>query len=125
MAWRWPALRAETFCYGGNRIFAENASMRFGFFVHIPKHSDMTEEQKRHWLLTNWCVRKQGSATGIVDLDEHGFEVDVAQRFLTNNALGKFIADPQIGIRGVYDVVGTSDGQEIQTSRGDTFAIRT
>lgn len=125
MAWRLPALKAETFCYGGNRIFAENESMRFGFFVHVPKHSDMTEEQKRHWLLTSWCVRKQGSTTGIVNLDEHGMEVDVAQRFLTNNALGKFIVDPQIGLRGVYDVVGTSDGQEIQTSRGDTFAIRT
>lgn len=125
MAWRWPALKPEVFCYGGNRIFAENASMRFGFFVHVPKHDDMTEAQKRHWLVTNWIVRRQGSTTNVVDLNKHGLEVDIAQRFLMNNALGKFIPDPQIGLRGVYDVVAFHDGEIIQLSGGDTFAIRT
>lgn len=125
MAWRWPALKPEVFCYGGNRIFAENASMRFGFFVHVPKHDDMTEAQKRHWLVTNWIVRRQGSTTNVVDLNKHGMEVDIAQRFLMNNALGKFIPDPQIGLRGVYDVVAFHDGEIIQLSGGDTFAIRT
>lgn len=125
MAWRWPALRPEVFSYGGNRIFAENASMRFGFFVHVPKHSDMTEEQKQHWLLTSWIVRRQGSTAAPIVLNEHGMEVDIAQRFLTNNALGKFIPDPQIGVRGVYDVVAFHDGELIELSSGQTFAIRT
>lgn len=125
MSWRWPALKPEVFSYGGNRIFAENASMRFGFFVHIPKHDDMTYEQKQHWLTTNWIVRKQGSTTDFVDLNKHGMEVDIAQQFLMNNALGKFIPDPQIGLRGVYDVVAFNDGEIIELSNGETFAIRT
>ena len=124
MLWRWPAIKAETFCYGGNRIFAENASMRFGFFVHVPKQSDMTEAQKKHWLLTSWAVRKQGSASNPTYLDMHGMEADIAQRFLLSNNLEKFIADPNIGMRGVYDVVAFHDGQEIQLSNGQTFAIR-
>lgn len=124
MAWRWPALKPEVFSYGGNRIFAENASMRFGFFVHVPKHSDMTEAQKQHWLTTSWVVRRQGSTAAPVVLNEHGMEVEIAQRFLTNNALGKFIPDPQIGVRGVYDVVAFHDGQLIELSNGQTFAIR-
>lgn len=125
MMWRIPNLRIEVFSYGGNRILPENASMRFGFFVHIPKHDDMTMEEKKHWLLTSWEVRRQGSASSPVVLNEHGMEVDIAQQFLTNNALGKFIADPNIGIRGVYDVVSTSEGHEIELSNGHTFAIRT
>lgn len=125
MLWRWPSLKTEVFSYGGNRIFAENTSMRFGFFVHIPKHNDMTDAQKQHWLTTNWEVRKQGSTAQPVNLNEHGMEVDIAQRFLTNNALGKFIADPNIGLRGVYDAVAYSDGELIELSNGDTFAIRT
>ena len=125
MAWRYPQLKPEVFSYGGNRIFAENTSMRFGFFVHVPKHDDMTEAQKNHWLLTNWVVRKQGSNEAPVSLNEHGMEVDIAQRFLTNHALGKFIPDPQIGLRGVYDVVAYNDGELIELSNGHTFAIRT
>lgn len=125
MMWRWPLLRPEVFSYGGNRIFAENASMRFGFFVHVPKHDDMTMEEKKHWLLTSWVVRRQGSTAAPIVLNEHGMEVDIAQRFLMNNALGKFIPDPNIGLRGIYDVVATSDGQEIELSNGHTFAIRT
>lgn len=125
MAWRWPVMKPEVFSYGGNRIFAENVSMRFGFFVHIAKHSDMTEAQKQKWLLTSWVVRRQGSTAAPVVLNEHGMEVDIAQRFLTNNALGKFIPDPQIGVRGVYDVVAFHDGELIELSNGQTFAIRT
>lgn len=125
MSWAFPILKPEVFSYGGNRIFAENASMRFGFFVHVAKHDDMTLEQKNRWLMTNWCVRKQGSTENAVILNEHGMEVDIAQRFLTNHALGKFIPDPQIGLRGVYDVVAYQDGELIELSNGQTFAIRT
>ncbi len=124
IAWRWPKLNAQVFSYGGDRIFAENASMRFGLIVHCQKHNDLTTAEKKHWLLTSWVIRKQGSSASPVFLNEHDLEVDVPQSYLFGQNLEKFILDPNLGMRGVYDIVGLSGGDEIELSFGQTFAIR-
>ena len=123
IAWFMPKLRPQVFSYGGDRVDNDTAYMRFGFFVHVPLHSDMSEAQKREWLLTSWIVRKQGVADSEVILDEHGYEVDIPQRYLISTAREKFIPDPQIGFRETYDVVATAEGEPIELSVG-TFAIR-
>lgn len=124
IAWRWPKITAQTFSYGGDRIFAENGSMRFGLIVHCQKHDDLTMEEKNHWLLSSWVIRQQGSNLAPLVLDEHGMEVDIPKSLLFGHSLEKFIPDPNLGMRGIYDIVGLSDGEAIELSNGHTFAIR-
>lgn len=123
MAWRFPKIRPQVFSYGGDRVFVDTVSMRFGVFVHVPGHDDMTDAQKREWLLANWAVRKQGSSDAPVLLGEPRMEVDIPRQYIFSFGSEKFIPDPQLGLRGHYDVVADSDGELIETSAG-LFAIR-
>lgn len=125
IAWLMPKLRPQVFSYGGDRVNGETAYQRFGFFVHVPRHSDMTEAEKREWLLASWVVRQQGVADSEVELNEHGFEVDIPQRYLIGNNREKFIPDPQLGFRETYEVVAFRNEGPIELSSGEKFAIRT
>lgn len=125
IAWRFPKVTPVVFSYGGDRVFKETVSMTFGLIVHVPKHDDMTEAQKRHWLLTSWCIREQGNQNAPRELGAWGLQVDVPQAYLFNTQGKKYIVDPRCGIRDVYDIIADENGEVFQMSNGETMAIRT
>lgn len=125
IAWRFPKIQPVVFSYGGDRVFKDTVSMTFGLFVHVAKHDDMTEAQKRHWLLTNWCVREQGNQNTPISLRSWGLEVDVPQATLFNTLGKKYIVDPRVVMRDVYDIIADPSGEVFQTSTNHTMAIRT
>ena len=125
IAWRFPKILPTVFSYGGNRVFPETAWMTFGMMVHVAKHDDMTAEQKRHWLMPNWGIRQQGSTNPPEMLGEYGMEVTVPGNKLFNTLGVKYLVDPFVSLRTVYDVLADEDGELIQLSDGNTIAIRT
>lgn len=125
IAWRFPKILPTVFSYGGNRVFPETAWMTFGMMVHVAKHNDMTPEQKRHWLMPNWGIRQQGSTDDPEMLGEYGLEVTVPGYRLFNTLGVKYLVDPYVSLRTVYDVLADEDGELIQLSDGNTIAIRT
>lgn len=125
IAWRFPKILPTVFSYGGNRVFPETAWMTFGMMVHVAKHNDMTPEQKRHWLMPNWGIRQQGSTDNPEMLGEYGLEVTVPGYRLFNTLGVKYLVDPYVSLRTVYDVLADEDGELIQLSDGNTIAIRT
>ncbi len=124
LAWRWPHLQPVTFSYGGNKVFTETQFMTFGLIVHIAKHNDMTSDQQRHWLIPNWVIRKQGSLDTATRLSAGGLEVTIPAYELFNTSGIKYIIDPQLSIRGTYDLLADPEGEIFQLSTGDTMAIR-
>jgi len=125
IAWRFPKIQPVVFSYGGDKVFKETVSMTFGLFVHVAKHDDMTEAQKRHWLLTNWCVREQGTQNAPRSLRAWGLQVDVPQAYLFNTSGKKYIVDPNVAMREVYDIIADPSGEIFQMSNNQTMAIRT
>jgi hypothetical protein len=85
----------------------------------------MTAEQKRHWLMPNWGIRQQGSTNPPEMLGEYGMEVTVPGNKLFNTLGVKYLVDPFVSLRTVYDVLADEDGELIQLSDGNTIAIRT
>lgn len=125
IAWRYPKVIPTVFSYGGNRVFAENSFMTFGLIVHVAKHDDMTLEQKRHWLMCDWAVRRQGSNDDPVTLGAYGLEVVVPRQYIYDNAGTKFIVDPRCSIRGPYDILADPSGEVFQSASGHELAVRT
>ena len=125
IAWRYPKVIPTVFSYGGNRVFAENSFMTFGLIVHVAKHNDMTLEQKRHWLMCDWAVRRQGSNDAPVPLGAYGLEVVVPRQYIYDNAGTKFIVDPRCSIRGPYDILADPSGEVFQSASGHELAVRT
>lgn len=125
IAWRYPKVIPTVFSYGGNRVFAENSFMTFGLIVHVAKHDDMTLEQKRHWLMCDWAVRRQGSNDAPVPLGAYGLEVVVPRQYIYDNAGTKFIVDPRCSIRGPYDILADPSGEVFQSASGHELAVRT
>lgn len=125
IAWRYPKVIPTVFSYGGNRVFAENSFMTFGLIVHVAKHDDMTLEQKRHWLMCDWAVRRQGSNDDPVPLGAYGLEVVVPRQYIYDNAGTKFIVDPRCSIRGPYDILADPSGEVFQSASGHELAVRT
>lgn len=125
IAWRFPKIIPVVFSYGGNRIFTENSFMTFGLIVHVAKHDDMSEALKRHWLLCDWIIRQQGAAGTVTKLDCPALEVVVPQSLLFSTTGEKFIVDPQCALRGVYDTMTASDGEQLVASDGEPLAART
>lgn len=125
IAWRFPKINPVVFSYGGDRVFVETVSMTFGLIVHVAKHSDMSEAQKRHWLLTNWCIREQGNQNTPQSLGAWGLQVDVPQTYLFNTSGKKYIVDPRCAVREVYDIIADPSGEIFQTSGEQTMAVRT
>ena len=100
--------------------------MKFGLLVHVPKHDDMPLAMQRHWLLCNWQVRRQGSQLAPTNVGCADVEVKIPHSMLYSEIGHKFIPDPNVGMRGVYDGVSFRDsGELIELSFGETFAIRT
>ncbi|MCR5505089.1 MAG: hypothetical protein K6E94_06050 [Elusimicrobiaceae bacterium] len=125
IAWRYPKVIPTVFSYGGDRVFAENSFMTFGLIVHVAKHDDMTLEQKRHWLMCDWAVRRQGSNDDPVPLGAYGLEVVVPRQYIYDNAGTKFIVDPRCSIRGPYDILADPSGEVFQSASGHELAVRT
>ena len=125
IAWRYPKVIPTVFSYGGDRVFAENSFMTFGLIVHVAKHDDMTLEQKRHWLMCDWAVRRQGSNDAPVPLGAYGLEVVVPRQYIYDNAGTKFIVDPRCSIRGPYDILADPSGEVFQSASGHELAVRT
>lgn len=125
IAWRYPKVIPTVFSYGGDRVFAENSFMTFGLIVHVAKHDDMTLEQKRHWLMCDWAVRRQGSNDDSVPLGAYGLEVVVPRQYIYDNAGTKFIVDPRCSIRGPYDILADPSGEVFQSASGHELAVRT
>ena len=125
IAWRYPKVIPTVFSYGGDRVFAENSFMTFGLIVHVAKHDDMTLEQKRHWLMCDWAVRRQGSNDDPVPLGAYGLEVVVPRQYIYDNAGTKFIVDPRGSIRGPYDILADPSGEVFQSASGHELAVRT
>ena len=125
IAWRYPKVIPTVFSYGGDRVFAENSFMTFGLIVHVAKHDDMTLEQKRHWLMCDWAVRRQGSNDAPVPLGAYGLEGVVPRQYIYDNAGTKFIVDPRCSIRGPYDILADPSGEVFQSASGHELAVRT
>ena len=125
IAWRYPKVIPTVFSYGGDRVFAENSFMTFGLIVHVAKHDDMTLEQKRHWLMCDWAVRRQGSNDDPVPLGAYGLEVVVPRQYIYDHAGTKFIVDPRCSIRGPYDILADPSGEVFQSASGHELAVRT
>jgi hypothetical protein len=126
IAWRWPKIQPQVVSYGGNRVTPEEGGMKFGLLVHVPKHDDMSLTMQRHWLLCNWQVRRQGSQLAPTNVGCADVEVKIPHSMLYSEIGHKFIPDPNVGMRGVYDGVSFRDsGELIELSFGETFAIRT
>ncbi len=125
IAWRYPKVIPTVFSYGGDRVFVENSFMTFGLIVHVAKHDDMTLEQKRHWLMCDWAVRRQGSNDAPVPLGAYGLEVVVPRQYIYDNAGTKFIVDPRCSIRGPYDILADPSGEVFQSASGHELAVRT
>ena len=125
IAWRYPKVIPTVFSYGGDRVFAENSFMTFGLIVHVAKHDDMTLEQKRHWLMCDWAVRRQGSNDDPVPLGAYGLEVVVPRQYIYDNAGTKFIVDPRCSIRGTNDILADPSGEVFQSASGHELAVRT
>ena len=125
IAWRYPKVIPTVFSYGGDRVFAENSFMTFGLIVHVAKHDDMTLEQKRHWLMCDWAVRRQGSNDDPVPLGAYGLEVVVPRQYIYDNAGTKFIVDHRCSIRGPYDILADPSGEVFQSASGHELAVRT
>ncbi len=123
--WRYPILQPVVFSYGGNKVFVETTDMTFSVICHVAKHNDMTEAQKREWLMFNWCIRTQGLTSGLTLLKEYDLECVVPGTRLFSKSSQKFIVDPQLSLRGVYDAMADHDGNIIQTSAGDIITYRT
>lgn len=121
-AWRMPSIRPVVFCYGGDKVFAETSFMTFGCHVHVASHSDLTMEEQRHWLMFDWTRRTQ-SEVHSVWLENFSPSCVITGSDLFNFDGRKYIIEPGISLRGVYDTVATSDGELIQVD-DDIIAIR-
>ncbi len=122
-AWRMPILRPNVFCYGGSRVFSNTEFMTFGVQVHVNNHDDLTIAQQKAWLMFDWAKRLQGSTTKTT-LHEAGQECTIPGSDLFNMENKKYIIDPQLSIRGVYDVLADSSGNLFQVG-SNLLSVRT
>lgn len=122
-AWRMPVVRPMVFSYSGNRVTSSTDLMTFGVNVHVPKHADLSEEEKRKWLIFDWCVREQGANSTPVFLGEHNTECTISAQQLFNNDNRKYVIDPNISMRTIYGILADSKGNIIQI-KGNPIAVR-
>lgn len=122
LSWRWPDVRPQVVCYNGDQVRPRDVFKVFGTLIHVAGRSDMTEEEKKEWVMPKWIVRKQGVMEDGAYLGSCGQGISVDANLLRSKTGVVYVVDADCVMRGALDAVAV--GGEPIAVRGEVMCVR-